>query len=179
MSVREDQLENLEEMNLVLDEGEVANALAAVRERLQVIEARIEQLEQVAVKARKEEHLLEGLLALRRGDDPKGASVEAPPQLTKKNGQVNAGVVEATIALLRDQHRPMHISELMAALRAREVRIPGSGQQANLISYLRRDERIVRPSRGIYGLGEWGLKDAATPSRKKKRTGRRKTTKRS
>lgn len=179
MSVREDQLEPLGETKSILDETEVSEALTAVRDRLQVIEARIEQLEQAAVKARKEEHLLEGLLALRRDEQPAAEIVASKAPASKRNGQVNADVVEATIALLHDEHRPMHISELMAALQEKQVRIPGSGQQANLISYLRRDGRIVRPSRGIYGLGEWGLKDAVTPSRKRKRTGRRKTTKRS
>jgi hypothetical protein len=178
MSVREDQLEPLDVMDSVLDESELAEALAAVRNRLQVIEARLEQLEQAGVRARKEEHLLEGLIALRRGDDLE-SNGDPPLQVPKKNGEVHADVVESTIALLRDEHRPMHISELMAALQEKQVRIPGSGQQANLISYLRRDGRIVRPSRGIYGLGEWGLKDATTPSRKRKRTKRSKTTKRS
>lgn len=179
MSVREDQLERLDAVDSALNESELAEALTAVRDRLQVIEARLEQLEQAAVKARKEEHLLEGLLALRRGDDPPESNGDPPLQVQSKNGEVHADVVEATVALLRDERRPMHISELMAALQEKGVRIPGSGQQANLISYLRRDGRIVRPSRGIYGLGEWGLKDAAAPTRKKKRTRRRKTTKRS
>lgn len=180
MSVREDQLEQLEVgMDSVLNESELSEALTAVRDRLQIIEARLEQLEQAAVKARKEEHLLEGLLALRRGDDP-SSEPRASLQLPTKNGAVHADVVEETIALLREEHRPMHISELMASLQEKKVRIPGSGQQANLISYLRRDERIVRPSRGVYGLREWGLKDAIKPKRTRKRgTKRRSSPKRS
>ena len=174
MSVTQDQLEQIS-FRSPIDDADLDEALAAVRDRLQVIEARMEQLEQAAVAARKEETLLEGLVALRRGDSPGSA---ARP-LDDVGGASDAGsqVVEATIALLSEQHRPMHISELMAELARREVRIPGSGQQANLISHLRRDKRIVRPSRGIYGLAEWGLKDAPTPTRKRKRARRRKPVK--
>ena len=40
----------------------------------------------------------------------------------------------------------------MRLLALRKVAIPGAGTQANLITYLRRDQRFVRPSRGMYAL---------------------------
>jgi hypothetical protein len=57
----------------------------------------------------------------------------------------------------------------MRLLREAEVQIPGAGTQANLITHLRRDPRFVRPSRGMYGLSEWGLENMPTPTRRKRR----------
>jgi hypothetical protein len=54
-----------------------------------------------------------------------------------------------------EAHRPLHISELMRLLADQGVSLPGGGAQANFITYLRRDERFVRPARGMYALAEW------------------------
>jgi hypothetical protein len=74
----------------------------------------------------------------------------------------------AVVAILAEHGESMQIRQLMAAVQERGVHIPGSGQQANLIAYISRDPRVVRPSRGFYGLAEWGLQDT-TPARKPKR----------
>jgi len=63
----------------------------------------------------------------------------------------------------------MHIGEIMEALRAQGVRPPGQGTQANLISHLRRESRVARPSRGMYGLVELGVKDYQPKKRKTQR----------
>jgi len=61
--------------------------------------------------------------------------------------------------------RPIHLSELMRLLDVRNIAIPGAGTQANLIAHLRRDPRLVRPSRGMYGLAAWGLENMAPTQR--------------
>jgi hypothetical protein len=109
---------------------------------------------------------LERLLALRQGQP-----VAAQPGLIERRAVADANdrpAVQAVIDELTAAGRPVHISELMRLLRAKEVAIPGSGTQANLITHLRRDARFVRPSRGMYGLAAWGL-EGMTASRRRRR----------
>lgn len=161
MSISEDQLEPLNELERGgLDEADLAGALDANRAHLEVLGTRMEQLEQAMVRARKEQHLLEGLLALRRGQDVDPAS---GPVVNRTMGQpataVSNGVAEAAVGVLEKVARPMHIGELMSALLKDGVEIPGAGAQANLIAHLRRDNRIARPSRGMYGLKALGIEE--------------------
>ena len=166
MGITEKDLEQFEELRSnYLDDSELVEALGDVRHRLQVIEARMEQLEQVAVRVRREEHLLESLLALRRGEDTPGSAT----QLDNGQAPSKANAVEATVTLLRRTGRPMHIGEIMEALDDQGVKPPGQGTQANLISHLRRDTRVARPSRGMYGLVELGVKDYQPKKRKRAR----------
>lgn len=177
MAITKQELEQFEELqSTYLEDAELSEALTDVRRRLQVVEARMEQLEQAAVRIRREEHLLESLLALRRGDEMPGTG--DLPTKSAQNGQPTpkADAIEAAVALLRRMGRPMHIGEIMESLGSQGIRPPGKGTQANLISYLRRDSRVARPSRGMYGLVELGIKDYQP---KKRRTKRRRTRKRS
>src|SRR5437667_4854187 len=119
-------------------------------------------LERVIAATREEEHLLSRLLALRRtgAASPDGASAEESRHLGLPSatvGEAKHPAVQAVIEELSTAGRPLHISELMRLLRDRNVSIPGSGTQANLITHLRRDDRLIRPSRGMYGLAAWGL----------------------
>lgn len=83
---------------------------------------------------------------------------------------MRTALLAAVIDILNERGGPTYIGDLMAALQERSVEIPGSGQQANVIAHISRDERIVRPKRGFYGLSEWGLTDARTAHAKSKRT---------
>jgi hypothetical protein len=77
--------------------------------------------------------------------------------------------VEAVARELASAGRPVHISDLMRLLREAQVQIPGAGTQANLITHLRRDPRLVRPSRGMYGLAAWGLENMPMVAGRKRR----------
>ncbi len=177
MSVSDrDLLDRVDPGSSALAESDLLSALDEVRQRIQVIEARLEQMEQEAVKARKEEHLLETLLALRRGEEIPPATTVRPTPKANGDARPKADAVEATVALLRRSGRPMHIGEIMEALRAQGVQPPGQGTQANLISHLRREPRVARPSRGMYGLVELGARDYEP--KKGKRTRRKSTTSR-
>jgi hypothetical protein len=77
-------------------------------------------------------------------------------------------LVRAVIDVLRAHGKPMPIRELMAEVISRDARIPGRGEQANLISVITRVPEITRPQRGVYGLSEWGTA-RATPKGKMKR----------
>ena len=179
MVVREEDLEPIQGlMKRTLEEGSLVDELDSVRNRNQVLEARLEQLNQALVAGRREEALLEDLLSLRRGEGGPQRARSSPAAETPKVeviAEVSHPVVTASIDALNRAGRPLHIQELMTTLKEKEVQIPGSGDQANLISYLRRDSRIVRPARGLYGLRAWGLVDieASKKSKPKKRTVRR------
>lgn len=107
---------------------------------------------------REEHHLVRRLLELRTDvtkdeDAPNAPIVIGPPAL------------EASIEELTKAGRPLHISELFRTLQQRGVSIPGSGQQANLISLLTRDDRIYRPERGFYALSQWQAEKSPATSR--------------
>lgn len=81
-------------------------------------------------------------------------------------------LLTAVIKILTEYGEPMQVQDLMSAVQERGVAIPGSGQQANLIAHISRDDRIVRPRRGFYGLAEWGLapQKSARPANKRRRS---------
>ncbi len=84
-------------------------------------------------------------------------------------------LLTAVIDILSERGEPMQIRELMAAVQERGVAIPGSGQQANLIAHISRDDRIARPRRGFYALREWGVEDAKPAARSRRRRTRRRS----
>ena len=157
----------------------IVQALEQARKRAAVTEGRIAELEQSIASDKQEARLLEELLALRRGEEPKPLS--EPPQgastpiASERKGGNNfrSPVMSAVVEVLTEVSRPCHVSDLMRILKERSVAIPGAGSQANLISHMRRDDRIVRPSRGMYGLAVWGLSNMKPGARKSQR--RRKT----
>lgn len=179
MVVKEEDLEPIEGLGKrTLGETRLAQELDAVRERNQVLEARLEQLNQALLSGRREEALLEDLLELRRGGGgsrtPGKASAIPPANVSApKTAHVLHPVVVASMDALNRAGRPLHIQELMNTLEQKGVEIPGSGDQANLISYLRRDPRIVRPARGLYGLKVWGLEDIESKPGPRKRNAKR------
>ena len=168
-----------------LSEEAIETALEAVRARIEKAEGDRAGLDRAIAAAREEERLLQRLLALRR-DGP------AERELEQQEAREAAGddrpisptafrrkkypAVQAVIDELATAGRPLHISELMRLLRTRDVPIPGSGTQANLITHLRRDSRLVRTSRGMYGLAAWGLESMQPARRIRRRRKRRRTT---
>jgi len=158
-----------------ISEDALEEALELLRGRLESAETRRAEADQEVSKLREEETLLAQLLALRRGHragQPEAAApVASVAQRTQGSGS-KSGVLKAVQAELLRAGRPLHISDLMRLLTDASVRIPGAGSQANLISCIRRDKRIVRPSRGMYGLATWGLSEmprAASRRRRRRR----------
>lgn len=153
-------------------EGTKARVLRAERER--------DELQRVIASSKEEQRLLESLLALRRGslggkvlqNDKESTSLKIGKTLVhEKHPAVEAVVEELTTA-----GRPLHISELMRLLQSKAVPIPGAGTQANLITHIRRDARVVRPSRGMYGLASMGLEGMSVPRRSRRRRNRMRST---
>jgi hypothetical protein len=157
----------------VMSENAIEKALEAVRTRVSRGERERTELDRTIATAREEQRLLERLLALRRGGlpacDGKPMGLEHHNVNSVAASETRHTVLEAVIHELETAGRALHISELMRLLRDKNVPVPGLGTQANLITYLRRDERVVRPSRGMYGLASWGLENMTAPARKRRR----------
>jgi hypothetical protein len=166
---------NTDDVGMMSDEA-IESALAMTRARLARAERERGDLERVIAATREEERLLSRLLALRRTGTTNTDGVSAEEGLAVGTSYATAGdsghpALRAVISELETSGRPLHISELMRLLRERKVSVPGSGTQANLITHLRRDDRLIRPSRGMYGLAIWGLQamPATRRIRRKKR----------
>lgn len=164
-----------------MPEDAIGRALEAARARVARAERARAELDRVIATAREEERLLDRLLALRRdgavGGVADNSSVEPPsPQSYELRGEKGHPALKAVLDELRAAGRPLHISELMRLLSERKVAIPGLGTQANLITHLRRDDRLVRPSRGMYGLTAWGLQGMPATHRTRRRRKRMRST---
>jgi hypothetical protein len=125
----------------------------------------------------------EGSLAMVSEAESSRPNLSALQPLRTDSAVDSAGLTAEVITILREANKPLHIKDLVEAVRARHLRIPGRGEPANLIAHIRRCADIVRPSRGVYGLREWGLEDkepvASRTSRKRSTTSRaRRSTKR-
>lgn len=156
----------------VLSEEAIVKALEATRARIAQQEQQRADLSRLTAAAREEERLLLQLLDVRRGRvvQTQGRTERGKPS---EGGTSGAGTkplaIQAVMEELAAAGRPLHISELMRLLGQRQVPIPGAGTQANLIIHLRRDDRLVRPSRGMYGLATWGLENMAAGQRRRKK----------
>jgi hypothetical protein len=166
-----------------MTEGLIAKTLEGVRDRIARAENERAEVERAIAAAREEERLLVRLLALRSGVmRPDDVQQLVSPHLETLPGEQQDHIqpggdskhpaLEAVVRELAAAERPLHISELMRLLRDQQVRIPGAGTQANLITHLRRDSRLVRPSRGMYGLSAWGLENVPTTIRRKRKRSR-------
>jgi len=163
-----------------MPEATIAKALERVQAQIARVERERSELERLILLAREEERLLLRLLALRRNGLPddrqvasqassQGEPVGTDPATAGHSGAGSAHpALQAVVSELAATLRPLHISDLMRRLRERGVTIPGAGTQANLISHLRRDPRLVRPSRGMYGLSAWGLENMPPAARHKR-----------
>lgn len=157
----------------------------SIEESVEVVQAREADLDRarlILVDAERELRLLVELAELRGVEIPAAAKDSGTAEPQALNGaKVGSGrapsrgrtaLLENVIEILSEAGQPMQIQALMAAVGERQVRIPGKGTQANLISVISRDPRIVRPQRGYYGLSEWGLKGSRQAGQAKLRRGR-------
>jgi hypothetical protein len=107
------------------------------------------------------------------GADPisNGEAGSTPNQALANEAHDRLGTSDfegAVEAILSAAGEPLHISSIRESLMAKRIPIPGRGDDANIIVRLRRlDDRFTRTARGTYGLAEWGIPEA--PSRKRKR----------
>jgi hypothetical protein len=173
-----------EDQDYSMAEDVITQALEAARKRATLAEQERASLDRAIASAREEQRLLEKLLALRRdgltgsNQNPiTGLTIARPDANSTSPLKTGRPVLEVVVEELGAAGRPLHISELMRLLRDRDVQIPGSGKQANLITHLRRDARVVRPSRGMYALAVSGLQNMPVSRQRRRRRKHRRSTK--
>ncbi len=87
-----------------------------------------------------------------RPADGQAGDVSPPAVPTTVGTELQAAVRQ----VLQERGKPMHVSEIRAALTERGIPIPGKGTDANVIVHLRRALDVFeRRGRGTYGLMEW------------------------
>lgn len=169
----------------MISESALEQSIKEVGDAVRIRKQELSAAQSSLIDAQRELQLLVDLAELR------GLEVDRPRELTRepstepgRNGSSDepAGRVSspakmallgAVVEILAQRGEPMQIRELMATVQERGVVIPGSGQQANLIAHISRDDRIARPRRGYYALREWGVEDAKPTTRNRRRGGHR------
>jgi hypothetical protein len=130
--------------------GEAAEALDRAQQEFQTAQRRLDE-------ARERLALLDRLAAV-EGDG--GKVPNSSPAVDE--------LLDACERFMREAGRPLHISELHAALLKNGVRIPGRGSEANVIVRLQRSAgRFVRTGRGRYAPTDFGLPDAKPVRRRR------------
>lgn len=105
--------------------------------------------------------------------------LESEGHLVEKNaGNRNSptdSITDAAYAVVKKIGQPLYYKDLADRLVDAGTSIPGRDPNANLLSYMARDQRFQRVGRGTYALVEWGLrpKRKAKASRTQKATTRR------
>lgn len=165
----------------MISREDLQHSISEARAKAQACADEVTAAQGRLAEAEREERLLVELAQLRGwSDDELESPVAEPTADARANGTgetrrrtpspMRTALLAAVIDVLTERGEPTYIGDLMTALHERSVEIPGSGQQANVIAHISRDERIVRPQRGFYGLREWGLTNARTTRSKSRRT---------
>src|SRR5260370_1278131 len=118
----------------VLPTNVLARALEETRERLARAKNQMSALEQMLSLAQEEEQILVRLMALREGKISVAPTREVASAVAAESDR---SVVEAVVAILQENGRPGHMSELMPLLRKHNDPLTGARTQAHAHSYLR------------------------------------------
>ena len=165
-----ERLEGTAKQHSTLPVEVLSQALAATKARIANLQVEIAALEKRVATETEEASLLQRILSLRTGASPN--KVAGAAEVARDTSAAQSGgraVVVAVIGALEAATRPLHVQELMRTLSEKQIVLPGAGKQANLIGLLRRDPRVVRPSRGMYALSSWGIPDMPAPTRRRRR----------
>lgn len=155
-----------------------------LREAVSAAQARVEdereRLNEAEERLRSAEHELALLIRLGRlrgltemaecnlvlpsGDEGQVEAAREHASAAQHAATGRAALVPTVADVLREHGKPMPIRLLMAEVVSRGAKIPGRGEQANLISVIMRAPEIVRLQRGVYGLREWSPNGMAEPS---------------
>jgi hypothetical protein len=158
----------------LMTDAMLKEALSAIRKRIEEAEHEQSDIQHKLTIDRQEERLLLQLLEVRGGHSRKAHKDRGEGQRMSRRAQIVKArsahpLIMAVAEELAIAGRPIHISDLMRVLHDKGISVPGSGTQANLISYLRREPQFVRTSRGMYGLAAWGLENMPTIPKEKRR----------
>jgi hypothetical protein len=135
-----------------------------LRDRLDEIQRQIDPLAVEAGRIRTQLGLVDKLLKVSRGEETPSAEVAM-------NGQYGNGrnIADTIARILAESATPLHISMIRQAYLREGNRIPGKGNESNLLAYVVRDPRFVRVAKGTYGLAEHGFIPPVAKGRRKRR----------
>jgi hypothetical protein len=146
------------------DRSDIKELIQEASQRLRAEESAVLQAEQSRARVERELALLVELAELwgwAREDLARISTVSLEPTsdrraevpvATHRKTPAKEALLKAVVEILGERKKPMQIGELMAAVQARGVSIPGAGRQANLIGIITKDRRIRRARRGFYTL---------------------------
>jgi hypothetical protein len=144
---------------------------AALERKLAELDARVRPLLAEVEKTRQQLQLVDRLLGLEsRGGGGRLVSVTSPTS----PGDFNGSVTEALASILLEAGHPLHISQVKERFLSLGLTIPGRGNESNLLSYIVRDPRFVRVSKGTYTLEAGAALGPASTPVKRASKGRKK-----
>jgi len=116
---------------------------AELAERLRVVS------EEVTAAEARQRHI-QALLTL------EGSPMVVSQPVTEAVTWRSAGsLADEACNVLQEAGREMHYREIVAALEAKGITVPGKDPANNLVAHIFNDRRLLRPRRGVYGLREW------------------------
>lgn len=127
--------------------------LAEAQRRVEECRERVRLLDRLLV--------VEGVPSAPAADDHAGGNGDEPPR-------ERDDLLDACERVVREAGRPLHISELHAALLNQRIPVPGRGTQANLLVRLHRSNgRFVRTGRGTYAPASLGAQEVRPTVRRR------------
>jgi hypothetical protein len=156
---------------------------ASLSQEVEHLRVQLEQIQHALAEAEEKQALVQRLLELDgevpellltskgRPDTAEAASLGdglGPAPAGSGGGQ---SLEDAVVSILRASGQPLHVSDIRARLIADGIRIPGRGDDANIIVRLRKiPEQFTRTARGTYALADWGLPSLDSSIGKRKRS---------
>jgi hypothetical protein len=145
---------------------------AALERKLAELDARVKPLLAEVEKTRQQLQLVDRLLGLESHSGTDHSAVNGTP--STRPSRLNGSVTEALVSILRQVGQPLHISELKERFLQLGLTIPGRGTESNLLSYIVRDPRFVRVSKGTYLLDLAKARSGAASTQAKRASRHRK-----
>lgn len=141
---------------------------ADAAEELSTAEAGLAAAQLKLEACRERVRLLDRLLTVEGGSEADTATEARPVATTVASLAPPDELLDACEKVVRSAGRPLHISEMHAALLKDGTPIPGRGTEANLLVRLHRSNgRFVRTGRGTYAPASMGAAEVRPTQRRR------------
>jgi hypothetical protein len=157
---------------------------ASLSQEIADLRAELQRCQSALAEAEEKQALVQRLLELdgqpseplpNPNGDEAGEPSRRATTMTRRAVPTSHDLEDAVAAILEEAKKPLHVSDIRLRLISEGVRIPGRGDDANVIVRLRKaPERFTRTARGTYALASWRLPslDNAVARRKRSRARR-------
>jgi hypothetical protein len=147
--------------------------------QIEFLRAEFQRCQAALADAEERRALVRRLLELDKGAPANGNAADRDPEVDSTHHRIgttaNSELEEAVADILGEAGGPLHVSDIRTRLIDAGVRIPGKGDDANIIVRLRKaPDQFTRTARGTYALASWGLRslDEDASRRRKARSSR-------